>query len=123
MSVGVLTRCEREIAERIALGATKKEVADQTFRSVGTVETTLKHIYEKLGIRKVSELTLWYVGEVWGISREIAERQRRVFAMCLVAIMMVDITMDMSGDPMRNRRTARRRWDETEIVYYKTKTI
>lgn len=123
MNAGVLTRCEREIAERIALGATKKEVADQTFRSVGTVETTLKHIYEKLGIRKVSELTLWYVGEVWGISREIADRQRRVFAMCLVAIMLIDVAMDMDGEPMRNRRTARRRLDETEIIFYKTKTF
>ena len=41
MKTATLTPAEMEIAERIALGESKKEVADHTFRSVYTVETTV----------------------------------------------------------------------------------
>ena len=43
-----LTRRETEIAELLAWGAAKKEVADQLQISPRTVENTARHIYEKI---------------------------------------------------------------------------
>ena len=55
-----LTPREREIAELIAWGATKKEVAVYRHNSVRTIETHVKNIYEKTGCRKANELSAWW---------------------------------------------------------------
>lgn len=41
---------EGEIAELLAWGASKKEVADKLFISARTVENTARNIYQKIGI-------------------------------------------------------------------------
>ena len=83
-----LSRCEFEIAERMALGQSKKEVADCTFRSVYTVETTVKNIYEKLGFNKLSDLTLWYCGVTFGIAAEIGLKKREIIATCFLCVFL-----------------------------------
>jgi len=55
-----LTRRESEVAELIALGWAKKEVADKLGISTNTVATLSKRIFDKLQIQKSTELSVWY---------------------------------------------------------------
>ena len=50
--VGQLTGREREIAERVAAGATNQEIADDLVVSVRTVESHLARVYRKLGVKR-----------------------------------------------------------------------
>ena len=51
-----LTSTEGQIAELVATGKTNREVADELFVTVGTVESNLTRIYRKLGVRSRAEL-------------------------------------------------------------------
>jgi DNA-binding CsgD family transcriptional regulator len=51
-----LTATERRVAERVAEGASNKQVAAALFVSVKAVEATLTRVYSKLGIRSRTEL-------------------------------------------------------------------
>lgn len=110
-----LTRSELEIVERIALGESKKEVAWRTHRSVYTVETTVKNAYEKLGFSKISELTMWYIGQKFNLSTEISELRKKVFAGILLILVIFDLAF-VDDDFIRARRARRSRKQETEIV-------
>lgn len=50
-----LTQRETQIAELLAWGAAKKEVADRLSISPRTVENTARNIYSKIGIQKATE--------------------------------------------------------------------
>jgi DNA-binding CsgD family transcriptional regulator len=51
-----LTPTERQVAELVATGMQNKEVASALFMSVNTVQSTLSHVYRKLGVRSRTEL-------------------------------------------------------------------
>jgi DNA-binding CsgD family transcriptional regulator len=51
-----LTATERRVAERVAAGASNKQVAAALFVSVKAVEVTLTRVYAKLGVRSRTEL-------------------------------------------------------------------
>jgi DNA-binding CsgD family transcriptional regulator len=51
-----LSAAERRVAELVAEGRTNREVAAALFLGVSTVETHLRHIYAKLGVRSRTEL-------------------------------------------------------------------
>ena len=51
-----LTVREREIAQLLVSGLSKKEVATKLFISVATVETHTKNVYKKLKVNKIVEL-------------------------------------------------------------------
>ncbi len=51
-----LTATERQVADLVAAGRKNKEVADELFISVKTVEANLHRIYQKLGVRSRTEL-------------------------------------------------------------------
>jgi DNA-binding CsgD family transcriptional regulator len=51
-----LTRKELEIMEMMLMGFTSREIAEQTFNSVGTINSHRARIYEKLRIHKIGEL-------------------------------------------------------------------
>lgn len=53
-----LTAREREIAQLLASGLSKREVATKLFISVATVETHTKNVYKKLSVKKIVELAL-----------------------------------------------------------------
>jgi DNA-binding CsgD family transcriptional regulator len=53
---GELTPTEAQVARLAAAGAKNKEIADQLFMSVKTVEANLSRVYGKLGIRSRTEL-------------------------------------------------------------------
>ena len=55
-----LSKREMEIAECIAWGAAKKEVADRLSISTRTVENHVRNIFEKLRIQKATELSAWW---------------------------------------------------------------
>jgi DNA-binding CsgD family transcriptional regulator len=52
-----LTQGEREAALLAAAGRSNKEIADELFLSVRTVENRLQRVYEKLGVSSRAELT------------------------------------------------------------------
>lgn len=51
-----LTATERRVADLVAVGRTNREVADELFVSVRTVEANLRRVYQKLGVRSRTEL-------------------------------------------------------------------
>lgn len=53
---GVLTPQEAAVAQLVRQGKTNREIAQQLFLSVNTVETHLRHVYGKLGIHRRWEL-------------------------------------------------------------------
>ena len=57
---GALTPTEDQIAELVAGGRTNREVAEELFVSVRTVESNLTRIYAKLGLRSRAELASRY---------------------------------------------------------------
>ena len=58
-SMATLSEREAQIAERIAWGASQKEVACDLGISRYTVDNILRKIYQKLHIGKVNELSAW----------------------------------------------------------------
>jgi DNA-binding NarL/FixJ family response regulator len=51
-----LTPTEQQIADLVARGLTNRAVAGHLFLSVNTVESNLKRIFRKLGVRSRTEL-------------------------------------------------------------------
>jgi len=105
-----LSHSEFEIAERLALGESKKEVADKTNRSVFTVETTVKNIYQKLGFNKLSDLVLWYCGQTFNISLQISERKKQVLSIILL-VLFISFECASDNSYCRVRRSGRRKGD------------
>jgi DNA-binding NarL/FixJ family response regulator len=56
-----LTTSEQRVAALVARGRTNKEVAAELFVTVNTVETTLRRVYTKLGVRSRTELARRFV--------------------------------------------------------------
>lgn len=54
---GSLTAAERRVAEQASAGATNREIAQELFISVRTVETHLSKVYRKLGVSSREEIT------------------------------------------------------------------
>lgn len=108
-----LSKCEFEIVERVCLGESKKEVADNTNRSVHTVETTLKNVYQKLGINKVTDLILLYCGHTFNISHLILERKKEILASIFLLIFSTTIYTD-TNHRIEARFFRSRRRTETE---------
>lgn len=60
VEVGYLTPRESEIANLLAFGWEKKEVAELLYISVNTVTNTTANIYDKIGVRNIGELSSWW---------------------------------------------------------------
>jgi DNA-binding CsgD family transcriptional regulator len=54
--VDALTPAELRVARRVAAGSTNREVAEELFVTVKTVEMHLAKCYDKLGVRSRSQL-------------------------------------------------------------------
>lgn len=102
-----LSTREFEITERICLGASKKEVASDINRSLYTVETTIKNVYEKLGINKLSDLVLWYCGIMFNIAEDIKERQKEILSIAIIVFSTYAICPSTGDMRTRNNRNQR----------------
>lgn len=83
-----LTKRESQIAELIAWGLTKKEVATKLFISPRTVENTARSIYEKTGVTKANELSAWYFCSRFKISLDMSPLRRGVVAVGLLLLLI-----------------------------------
>ena len=79
---------ETEIAELLAWGAAKKEVADRLQISTRTVENTARNIYEKIGIQKATELSVWWFTTHCGVSMNLSPFTRKLGAVVLFILML-----------------------------------
>jgi DNA-binding CsgD family transcriptional regulator len=57
-----LTLREEEILRLLARGSRSKEIADELRIGTGTVNTHVRHIYEKLHVRSRAEAVARFVG-------------------------------------------------------------
>lgn len=91
-----LTKRESEIAELIAWGLCKKEVASQLSISVRTVENHTRNIYEKTGCVKVNELSAWWFCTRFNISIQLSPRIRKASATALLSIFLCGSVLNIS---------------------------
>lgn len=105
----VLTRREQQIAELLAWGAAKKEVADLLKISPRTVENTARHIYEKIGIQKATELCVYWFCAKCGVSPSKDPLKRAFIALALLIILLPSELQPRHDDQMAMRpaRTTR----------------
>lgn len=88
-TTAILTDRESEVAERIAWGASQKEVATELGISRYTVDNTLRKVYDKLHIGKINELSAWWFCTTFGISFDLSPLKRTIGACCLLGIFMM----------------------------------
>ncbi len=99
---------EGEIAELLAWGASKKEVADRLFISSRTVENTARNIYQKLGIQKATELCVWWFCTKCGVPVSLDPLKRAFIAVVLlIAFVPHELMFSDDNYTTRTTRTAR----------------
>lgn len=102
-----LTKRENEVAELLAWGAAKKEVADRLFISTRTVENTARNIYAKTGVQKATELCVWWFCKKCGVPPSLDPLKRAFYALVLLAI-FIPRELTANGDLFRaGRRMAK----------------
>jgi DNA-binding CsgD family transcriptional regulator len=80
-SVDGLTETERRVAALVAQGRTNREIAAAMFVTENTVQTHVRHVFRKLGLRSRTELAVQFLSEPPGAewaslpSRESEARQ------------------------------------------------
>lgn len=99
-----LTKRESQIAELIAWGLPKKEVAEKLFISPRTVENTARSIYEKTGVTKANELSAWYFCSMFKISLDMSPLRRGVVAVGLL-LLLIPMEIIPNNDEMVRVRT------------------
>lgn len=83
-----LTNRELQYAELTAWGGSKKEVADRLGVSGRTVENTLRNIYQKIGIQKVTELAVWWFVTHHGVPISMDPWKHRIVALFLLLLIL-----------------------------------
>lgn len=107
--LSLLTPREREIAELLAWGASKKEIPDLLIIhdgkgpiSIHTVENITTSIYNKLRIQKVSELCTIYFCTRFNISMDLSPIKRRLFT--IVCLLLLTPEIFLHSDMLRPQR-------------------
>lgn len=111
-----LTKREQQIAELMAWGATKKDVANKLFISERTAENHTRNIYEKTGVTKVNELSAWWFCKNFNISLDLSPLTRKVIAFSLTLLVCANIAFD-NQNLLRIRRTKKKE-NEIELIIY-----
>lgn len=103
-----LSRREEQIAELLAWGAAKKEVADLLKISTRTVENTARNIYAKIGIQKATELCVYWFCAKCGVSPDKDPLKRAFIALVLLVIFLpAELQPRHDDQAMRPARTTR----------------
>jgi DNA-binding CsgD family transcriptional regulator len=105
-NAAILTNRESEVAELIAWGATKKDVANQLFISERTVENHTRSIYEKTEVTKSNELSAWWFCTKFNISFNLSPIKRQIVA---VVLLLIILPHEFSFNNDSARRNARGR--------------
>ncbi len=117
-----LTARETQIAEMLAWGAAKKEVADKLCISEHTVVNTVRNIYEKLQIQKATELCVWWFTQKCNVPLSLSPFKRALLAgILIIALLPRDILYPGSSilllrtrhSVISRRAFSRRRSDDT----------
>jgi DNA-binding CsgD family transcriptional regulator len=122
----VLTKREAEIAELLAWGAAKREVADSLYISTRTVENTARNIYVKIGIQKATELCVWWFCSKHGVSWDLSPIKRTVCIIILLVFIQSNIMEAHKFERYYRRNNNRKNWtmrrhyrkNETEELDY-----
>lgn len=121
----ILSPRESQIAELLAWGAAKKEVADMLNISTRTVENFCKIIYLKIGIQKATELSVWWFTTHCGVSMDLSPFKRRIGALALFLLMLPTVFGQTNDEMARYRcsrsqqqRTAARRSQNREETFF-----
>ena len=101
-----LSKRESQIAELLAWGASKKEVADKLFVSTRTIENTARNIYAKIGIQKATELCVWWFCTTCGVPVSL-DPLKRAFIAVVLLIAFVPRELTSFDDIFRVGRRAR----------------
>ena len=99
MTETIFTPREREIAELIAWGATKKEIASHLFIAEHTVVTHARSIYEKTGCRKANELSAWWFCYRFRIPMTLSPLVRKAVVVVAFVIYSFGFSMGMPEHP------------------------
>ena len=100
-----LTQRETEVAELLAWGAAKKEVADRLKISPRTVENTARKIYGKIVIQKATELCVWWFCTRYGVSFDLSPIKRNIIAVFLLLVILPYEFIRQDNDIYRLNRT------------------
>lgn len=106
-----LSKREMEIAEYIAWGAAKKEVADRFSISTRTVENHVRNIFEKLRIQKATELSAWWFCTKFHIPFTESPLKKQVIGVFLFGLVVTTFFTD--DQPLRTFRVRTRTRTET----------
>lgn len=77
---------ELQVVQFVAWGASQKEIADELGISYRTVDNTVRHAKEKLGLQKNTELAAWWFCTTFGISFQLSPLRRKILAVCLALL-------------------------------------
>lgn len=100
-----LGKRQMEVAEYIGFGFSIKETADHLGMSVETVKSTLKTLYEKIGIQKATELSIFVFCRRFDIPLSLCKPMRQLIASVFLCLFVSTITTH--DDCTRVRRTNR----------------
>ncbi len=103
-----LTNREAEIAELLAWGASKKEVAKYLFVSERTVENHTRSIYKKTKCGKVNELSAWWFCTNFNISFELSPLKRKIVSALMLLVFLPQIYMSYDDMVRRSNRSRAR---------------
>ena len=112
-----LTRREREIAELIAWGMTKKEIAHTIHRSIRTVENITRSIYEKTGVTKSNELSAWWFCVNYHISFKLSPLKKVIISLFFL-ISFLPFVITQGGEMIRESRVRECRCREEQNDIY-----
>lgn len=90
MGTATLSKRESQIAEMIAWGGAKKEIACTLFISERTVENTARAIYEKTGVSKSNELSAWWFCTKFGISFSLSPLKRQLVSITFLLLVVAN---------------------------------
>lgn len=102
--MSIVSDREFEIVETVVRYGSKKEAAAALNRSVYTVETTIKNVYEKLGFNKISDLTLWFCA----VKFNIADQVNAFKNLTVLIILIIALPNHVSNDTKYRIRLYRR---------------
>lgn len=100
-----LTPRETQVAEYLAWGAAKKEVADKLRISTRTVENQARSIYAKIGIQKATELTVWWFCTKLGVSFDLNPLKRGILSAFLLLVFLPSVFQEQQPQAVRTQRS------------------